>query len=186
VQGFFLPAGGDARRELLNTFSYTCGFSVCAAKAGYRATSLDLSKKYLDWGRRNFELNGIDPAANDFIFGDCFDWMRRLTKKGRKFDVIILDPPTFSKSKESGFFRAEKDYGKLVFAALPLLNREGVLLASTNAAKLEPQSFLYEVRGAVRSAGRRIAREYFAGQPADFPVSSDEPAYLKTVWMRIA
>lgn len=186
VQGFFLPAGGDARRELLNTFSYTCGFSVCAARAGYRATSLDLSKKYLDWGRRNFELNGIAPAEHDFIYGDCFDWMRRLAKKGRKFDVIILDPPSFSKSKESGFFRAEKDYGKLVVAALPLLNRDGVLLASTNLAKQPKEDFLFGVRGAIRAAGRRIAREFFAGQPADFPVSTDEPAYLKTVWLRIS
>ena len=92
---------------LLNCFAYTCGFSVCAAKAGARTTSLDLSKKYLEWGRRNFTLNGLDPAAHDFICGDAFDWLRRLAKKGRAFDAVALDPPTFSQSKEHGVFRAE-------------------------------------------------------------------------------
>ena len=74
-----------------------------------KVTSLDLSRKYLEWGERNFALNGIDPKAHDFIFGDAFDWMKRLSKKQRFFDVIILDPPTFSQSKESGVFQAEKD-----------------------------------------------------------------------------
>ena len=106
--------------EILNVFAYTCGFSVCAARAGARTTSLDLSKKYLEWGRRNFALNGLDPAAHDFIYGDAFDWLRRLAKKGRAFDAVVLDPPTFSQSKEHGTFRAEKDYGKLVTAALPV------------------------------------------------------------------
>src|SRR6202040_322297 len=108
---FPLFPGGADEAEVLNTFAYTCGFSVAAAKAGARATSLDLSKKYLEWGKRNFALNQLDPAAHDFIFGDVFDWLRRLAKKGRAFDVVILDPPTFSQSREAGTFQAEKDYG---------------------------------------------------------------------------
>ena len=66
---------------MLNTFAYTCGFSVCAAIAGARATSVDLSKNYLEWGRRNFTLNGLDPSVHEFIFGDAFDWFRRLAKR---------------------------------------------------------------------------------------------------------
>jgi 23S rRNA G2069 N7-methylase RlmK/C1962 C5-methylase RlmI len=62
-------ANGAEGREVLNTFAYTCGFSVCAARAGARATSVDLSKKYLEWGRCNFALNGLDPVAHDFIHG---------------------------------------------------------------------------------------------------------------------
>ena len=84
---------------MLNVFAYTCAFSLCAAAAGARATSLDLSRRYLDWGRANFEANGIDPAPHDWIFGDAFDWLRRLAKKGRAFDVVVLDPPTFSTAK---------------------------------------------------------------------------------------
>lgn len=170
---------------LLNCFAYTCGFSVCAAKAGARTTSLDLSKKYLEWGRCNFALNGLDPAAHDFIYGDTFDWLRRLAKKGRVFDAVVLDPPTFSQSKEHGTFRAEKDYDRLVTAALPLVKPGGILFASANAADWPPENFLADVETAVRGAKRKILQQHYIPQPPDFPVSRVEPAYLKTVWMRI-
>lgn len=183
--GFPVVDGGWAGREVLNTFAYTGAFSVCAARAGARATSLDLSRKYLDWARRNFVLNGLDPAGHDFIYGDCFDWLRRLAKKGRRFDVVVLDPPTFSRSKEQGDFRVERDYGRLVEAALPVLRPGGTLLASANTARLEPERFVGEVRSAVARAGRRLEQEHYAPQPPDFPVHRDEPAYLKTVWARV-
>ena len=176
---------GNRKSEILNCFAYTCGFSVCAAKAGARTTSLDLSKKYLEWGKRNFALNGLDPAAHDFIYGDTFDWLRRLAKKGRAFDAIVLDPPTFSQSKEHGTFRAEKDYGKLVTAALPLVKPGGILFASTNAADWPPEDFLADVDAAVHGANRKILQRHYVPQPPDFPVSRAEPAYLKTVWLRI-
>jgi 23S rRNA (cytosine1962-C5)-methyltransferase len=170
---------------LLNTFAYTCAFSVSAALAGATVTSLDLSKKSLDWGRENFVENGLDPAAHDFIFGDCFDWMRRLENKGRRFDTVLLDPPTFSRSKQTGVFRAEKDYGRLVTAALPLLMPGGLLFCSTNSARFDPEDFLDKVRGAVVGAGREIESEDFCGQPPDFATSPGEPPYLKTVWLRV-
>ncbi len=172
--------------EVLNCFAYTCGFSVCAALGGARVTSLDLSRKYLDWGRRNFELNGLDPAGHDFIYGDVFDWLRRLAKKARQFDVLILDPPTFSRSREHGDFRSETDYGLLVSLALPLLRGNGVLLASTNTARLMPESFVAQVRGAILGAGRRIVQEHYVPQPPDFPITRKEPAYLKTLWLRVS
>jgi 23S rRNA (cytosine1962-C5)-methyltransferase len=175
----------DACPTVLNAFAYTCGFSVCAAKAGARTTSLDLSKKYLEWGRRNFTLNGLDPAAHDFIYGDAFDWLRRLAKKGRAFDAVALDPPTFSQSKEHGVFRAEKDFGKLVATALPLVRPGGVLFASTNAADWPPEKFLADVEKAIHSARRKILQRHHVPQPPDFPISRAEPAYLKTAWLRI-
>lgn len=176
----------NGKLEILNTFAYTCGFSVCAALGGARTTSLDLSKKYLEWGKRNFVLNGLDPAQHDFIYGDTFDWLRRFAKKGRAFDVVVLDPPTFSQSKESGVFRAEKDYGKLVAAALAVLRPGGILLASTNAAELLPEKFLEQISVAVRGGGRSILQQHYVPQPPDFPISRNEPAYLKTVWVRVA
>jgi 23S rRNA (cytosine1962-C5)-methyltransferase len=172
--------------ELLNCFAYTCGFSVCAALGGARVTSLDLSKKYLEWGKRNFALNGLDPAQHDFIFGDTFDWLRRLAKKGHAFDVIVLDPPTFSQSKESGVFRAERDYGKLVTAALPVLKPDGVLFASTNAAEWPPEEFAETVKGAVTAARRSTKQEHYVPQPPDFPITRAEPGYLKTLWLRVS
>ncbi len=173
------------RATFLNAFAYTCGFSVCAALAGARVTSLDLSKKHLDWGRCNFGLNGLDADAHNFIFGDAFDWLRRFARKGRRFDAIVLDPPTFSQSKEHGRFQVERDYGRLVTAALPLLPRGGVLLASANTARLGTNAFLGMVRAAIADAGRAVTQEHYAPQPPDFPVSRDEPAHLKTVWLRV-
>jgi 23S rRNA (cytosine1962-C5)-methyltransferase len=191
VAGFELRAGSQAdkdngrRLEVLNTFAYTCGFSVCAAKSGARTTSLDLSKKYLDWGRRNFELNGLAPAEHEFLHGDVFDWLRRLAKKGRKFDVVILDPPTFSQSKISGVFRAERDYGRLVADVLPLLFPGGVLLASTNKADWKPEEFLSTVEKSIVAKASSISQKHYVPQPHDFPASRDEPAYLKTVWIEV-
>jgi len=131
-------------------------------------------------------LNRLDPARHDFIFGDAFDWLRRLAKKGRRFDAVALDPPTFSQSKAHGAFQAEKNYGRLVDAALPLLKSGGVLFASSNAARLEPEEFLETVTRAIHSAGRAILKQHYAPQPPDFPISRSEPGYLKTVWLRVS
>jgi len=182
--GFPLWEGGATGRTILNAFAYTCGFSVCAALAGARTTSLDLSRKYLDWGRGNFGLNGLDPGAHEFIQGDAFDWLRRLAKKGRRFDAIVLDPPTFSRSKEAGAFRAEKDFGRLLAAALPVLGPGGVLLASSNATTLEPDHFLQMIDEAAVGARRRVVQRHYVPQPPDFPITRAEPAHLKTVWLR--
>ena len=182
---FPLFADGAANKTVLNAFAYTCGYSVCAALAGASTTSLDLSKKYLDWGRRNFGLNNLDLSTHYFIYGDTFDWLRRLAKKQREFDVVVLDPPTFSQSKQSGVFRAEKDFGRLVTTSLPLLRKGGVLLASTNAATLRPESFVEMVIDGINRAGRKVIQQLYVPQPPDFPISREEPAHLKTLWLRV-
>ncbi|MBL9175067.1 MAG: class I SAM-dependent methyltransferase [Verrucomicrobiales bacterium] len=185
--GFPWSPGGDGMPgELLNCFAYTCAFSVAGAAGGMRTTSLDLSRKYLDWGRRNFVLNGLDPAGHDFIYGDVFDWLGRLAKKARRFQAIVLDPPTFSRSREHGDFRAESDYGDLVQLALPLLAPGGILLASTNASRLSPEDFVAAVRMAINGSGRRCLAELYIPQPPDFPITRDEPAHLKTFWCAVS
>ena len=97
----------------------------------------------------------------------------------------ILRPPTFSQSKESGTWQAEKSYGRLVEGVMPLLKRGGVLFASTNAAKLEPEEFLNAIHEAVSGSRRKILQQHYVPQPPDFPITRAEPAYLKTVWLRI-
>lgn len=184
--GFSLHDKAPRACELLNTFAYTCAFSVCAAHSGMHTTSLDLSKKYLNWGRENFRSNGIDPSKHDFIYGDAFDWMRRLGKKGRRFDIVLLDPPTFSQSKESGVFRAERDFERLVALALALLRPNGILFTSTNSARLSPETFLNQVRHQVAASRRSILRMHYAPQPPDFPVTRLESAYLKTAWIKVS
>lgn len=184
--GSAFPTAEFEAPDVLNLFAYTCGFSVAAALAGARTTSLDLSRKYLEWGKRNFAANNLDPSRHDFIYGDVFDWMRRLAKKQRVFDLVILDPPTFSKSRESGAWQAEKHYGRLVEAALPLLKPRGILFASTNAARLAPETFNDSVQSAITRSGRKILQIHYVPQPPDFPISRAEPAYLKTIWLRVA
>ncbi|MGE3309171.1 MAG: class I SAM-dependent methyltransferase [Limisphaerales bacterium] len=182
---FPVRPGGLSGAEVLNLFAYTCGFSVAAASAGARATSLDLSRKYLDWGRRNFEANGFDPNAHDFIYGDAIDWLRRLGRKGRRFGVVVIDPPTFSKSKERGVFRVESDYASLVTLAVGVLAPGGVLLASTNTSRLEPERWRANVAEGLSAAGRSAAKSLFIPQPPDFPTSRDQPGYLKTLWLMV-
>jgi len=175
-----------AGKRVLNTFAYTCGFSVCAAKTGAATVSLDLSRKYLDWGKRNFALNELPATGHEFIFGDVFDWLRRFHKRQQLFDMVLLDPPTFSQSRETGVFQAKRDYGILLEAALSVLQPGGVVFASNNTADWQPSQFLEMLRGACDAAKRRLAQEHYVPQPPDFPMSKAEPGYLKTVWLRLA
>lgn len=162
-------------RTLLNTFAYTGAFSVFAAAAGATATTLDLAQPYLDWAKRNFALNGFDPAAHFFCKGDTFHWLARFAKQGRAFDGIVLDPPTFSRDKDGKVFRVEKDYGRLAELAFACLAPGGFLLASTNCRTLTPRAFEAQLRG----ASRRPVKVRHNGMPADFTA---EP-YLKSVWV---
>ena len=183
--GFPLFPQGPAGAEVLNTFAYTCTFSVCAAASGSRTLSLDLSRKYLSWGQRNFAHNKLDPNAHEFVYGDVFDWLKRFAKKQRRFDAIILDPPTFSQSKTSGVFRAESDYGKLLELAAPLLKKNATLLASTNAAGLTPEKFVALAQHTLGACRRPILSQHYVPQPFDFPITRAEPGHLKTLWLRV-
>jgi 23S rRNA (cytosine1962-C5)-methyltransferase len=183
--GFPLLLHHRAAATVLNTFAYTCAFSVCAASVGAHTTSIDLSRKYLDWGQDNFRLNHVDPTPHVFLHGDVFSWLRRLARRSQLYDLVLLDPPTFSRSKESGTFRAETDYPRLVAAALPLLKSGGVLFASSNTAQLEPDRFLDSITDTIRASGRAIQQQHYAPQPPDFPITRSEPAHLKSVWLRI-
>ena len=84
-------------KRMLNTFAYTCSFSVAAAMAGAETVSVDLSKKSLDRGKQNFALNGLAENGHRFITGDTLDLLPNLDSHGERFDLIILDPPTFSR-----------------------------------------------------------------------------------------
>jgi len=183
--GFPVFESAPANASVLNCFSYTCAFSVCAARAGAATTNLDLSRKYLDWGRDNMRRNRLDPDQHDFIYGDALDWMKRLAKRGDKHELVILDPPTFSRSKKSGLFLAKRDFASLAKAATQLVRNGGMLLACCNAAGLPGKKFKEDVRKGIRFGGRKTVRSFDALQPPDFPATAKEPAYLKVSWLRL-
>ena len=162
--------------RLLNTFAYTGAFSVAAALAGAETTTLDLSQPYLDWAKRNFTHNSLDPAAHHFCKGDTFHWLRRFAKQGRTFDGIVLDPPTFSRDEKGKVFRVEENFGELAALAADLLTPDGWLLCSTNCRNLGLNEFQKQLRNATH---RPMSARHFK-MPPDF---TDEP-YLKSVWLK--
>ncbi len=170
---------------ILNLFSYTCSFSVCAASIGWRTFNVDLSRNYLNWGRENFRLNGLDPDSHEFIFGDASDWLGRFGRKKLLFSLIVLDPPTFSRARKKGHHQVRKGYPELVSLCLNVLKPGGILLACSNAAEWEPTSFVEAVQTAITDAGRKSTGSRFFGQPPDYHSTRNEPANLKTLWVRV-
>lgn len=125
-------------KTLLNLFSYTCSASVHAALMGAQVVSVDMSKTYLDWGKRNFHLNKLNIDQHVFIQADCFTWLKEAVKARKQFDVIFLDPPTFSNSKRmQNVLDVQRDHVELIDLAMRLLTRKGVLYFSNNYCKFK-------------------------------------------------
>jgi 23S rRNA (cytosine1962-C5)-methyltransferase len=163
-------------RTVLNSFAYTCAFGVAAAAGGGTTTNLDLSRQSLEWGKRNYQLNHLDLAKHDFIYGDVFDWLGRFSRRQRRFDIIILDPPTFSRNRQSKIFRVETDYTSLVQLALPCLEPDGVLLCCTNSRTLTHETF----RKILRQAITGCCKIDSSPMPPDFTGEQ----YLKSFWVQ--
>ena len=126
-------AEGGRPLDVLNLFAYTCTFSVYAAKAGARTHSVDLSNTYLEWGKRNFQLNGMHPDDHEFERSDLLRWLPQAARGKRRYDLIVLDPPTFSRSKSmERDMDLQRDHIDLVNACITLLKPGGVLYFSTN------------------------------------------------------
>lgn len=121
-------------KAVLNLFCYTGSFSVYAAAAGAATTlGIDLSGTYLDWARANLDLNGLDKARNRLRRGDVLEELQELSKSGEKFDLAVVDPPTFSNSKSlEGVFDVQRDHVSLLLAVRELLAAQGVVYFSTN------------------------------------------------------
>jgi len=161
---------------VLNTFAYTGAFSVAAALADATTTTLDLSHSYLDWARRNFLHNGLDPAAHHFCRGDTLHWLGRFARQGRRFDAIILDPPTFSRNDRGDVFRIGQDSTRLVELALACLAPDGSILCCTNCRQLDEPTFARSIR----AASPRPLQIESSPMPPDFA----DPPYLKSLWLR--
>jgi 23S rRNA (cytosine1962-C5)-methyltransferase len=159
-----------AGRNVLNAFAYTCAFSVATALGNAAATTnVDVSKRYLEWGKRNFAANGLDLAAHKFICSDIFDYYRRAARQRRRFDLIILDPPTFGRARRpKRTFVLTEDLDALTAGALKLLNPGGYLLLAVNhrgTSRKRLEAAVSSAAGAraVQSIGRPRLPLDFAG-----------------------
>lgn len=155
--------------RVLNTFAYTCAFSVAAAVGGAVTTSVDVSSRYIEWGKRNFVHNGLELEPHRFAKMGTFEFFAYARKKGLSYDLIILDPPSFgagSKKKGVRAWSSVADYAKLVHSAAGLLMRGGVILASTNTQELCRRGRLE--REIVKGLGRSPRWLKLPGAPIDF------------------
>ncbi len=122
-------------KKILNLFAYTGGFSVVAAKAEAKeVVSVDASRSFLNWAKKNFELNKLDPAQYEFWESDVMLFLKGAIKKARKWDIVVCDPPSFGRSKE-GAFKIDKDLSKLLDLCTQVLSPKGRILFSTNYEK---------------------------------------------------
>ena len=124
-----------ANKRFLNLFCYTATASVHAAAAGATCTSVDMSRTYINWGRDNFSLNNIDPDAHPFVQADCLQWLK--DDQG-EYDIIFMDPPSFSNSKRmEGVLDIQRDHVDLIRMAMERLAPGGTLIFSCNLRKFE-------------------------------------------------
>ena len=163
-------------RRILNTFAHTCAFSVAAASIGAETTSVDISKSFLQRGRRNFELNALPLKQHRFIAEDVPTYLRRLAKRGEFFDAIILDPPTFGRGGSGKTFRVERDFAALLGDALELTRPGAAILLSTNFSEWTAERL---AKDALRLVPAATTRQIPA--PPDF--FGNPPS--ATVWLHV-
>jgi len=169
--------------RVLNLFAYTGAFSVVAAAGGaLQVTSIDAAGRYLDWAQKNFRLNAIAPEAHEFVTGDCFVELDRLARTERRFDMILMDPPSFSTTGKSRF-TTSGGTAELVQKALKLLTPGGLLVTSSNLQKMTLTDYLKELRKGSLAAGRHLQVVKVSSQAEDFPFTASFPEghYLKYV-----
>lgn len=170
-------------KHVLNTFSYTGAFSVAAAIGGAsKTTSVDLAKRSKSKTIEQFNLNGIDYEQQDIKVMDVFDYFKYAQRKQLKFDLVILDPPSFAKSKKRTFSSA-KDYSSLMMDAIAITEKNGIIIASTNNATFGMKKF----KGFIDQAFKETRSNYKVLEehalPYDFQTNRDFPQgnYLKVV-----
>jgi 23S rRNA (guanine2445-N2)-methyltransferase / 23S rRNA (guanine2069-N7)-methyltransferase len=145
-----LRAAASGKR-FLNLFAYTCTATVHAAAGGAASTtSVDMSNTYLNWAQRNFELNGLSPERNGLVQADCRVWLQEGARSRERYDLIFIDPPTFSNSKRmEGVFDVERDHPEFIDGCVRLLAPGGLIVFSTNSQRFrldESLSKRYDVR----------------------------------------
>lgn len=178
-----LLAAPLAGASVLNVFAHTGSLSVAAAAAGATTLSIDLSRRYLEWARENLRLNGHDPNDHDTIYGDALDWMSRLAKKGRTFELVLVDPPSTSTPRRGSHrWSVARDLHALVEQAARLCSPGGRVYVSTNMGRLGWARFLDQIDQGLAAAGRSATVDTRT-LPLDHRSGSGDPPYLKAAWI---
>jgi 23S rRNA (cytosine1962-C5)-methyltransferase len=176
------PGRGDA----LNLFSYTGGFSVAAALGGAKhVVSVDVDRDAIALARDVFRENGLDPADHAFASEDAFEILARYKKEGRRFDLVVCDPPAFAKSQKA-VEGALSGYASLNRAALAVLAPGGLLVTASCSARVSAEQFFDAVKEAAFKARVDLQVVAETRQPPDHPVSPQfrEGRYLKAIVLR--
>jgi len=173
-------------KSFLNTFSYTGAFSVYAALGGAtKTTSVDLAKRSLAKTSEQFSVNNVDTTSQDIVVEDVFNYFKYALRKRLLFDMVVLDPPSFARSKKHTF-SASKDYKNLLKEAIQITNKGGIIVASTNSANFGIMKFREFITKAFKELNGRFEVLESFSLPKDFRVNSKfkEGNYLKVVFIR--
>jgi len=168
--------------RVLNLFAYTCAFAAPLAAVGAHVTNVDVSVRYLEWGRRNLALNGLEPSAARFFRMDAFEYLVYAARhREERFDLVILDPPTFAAGdRRRGVkpWKALDDYPALVQAALRVLAPGGSVFAASNTRELAAHGAL--PRLVTKALGSAPAWQPLPAWPVDVRESGRVAAVLFT------
>lgn len=173
-------------RTVLNTFSYTGAFSVAASLGGAKkTTSVDLASRSEPKTIEQFSVNGIDYEQQEIRVMDVFDYFRYAKRHELKFGLVILDPPSFARSKKYTFSTA-RNYPELLMDAIAITEKDGIIVASTNNASFGMKRFKSFIDKAFKEAGSAYKILEESSLPKDFRTPRDFPEfnYLKVVILR--
>lgn len=174
-------------KHVLNTFSYTGAFSVFAALGGARSTtSVDLANRSLEHTEKNFELNGIELENNKILVEDVFHYFKFAYKKAVLYDLVILDPPSYAKSKDFTF-SSEKDYPGLLADAIRITKSHGIIVASNNSSAITLDKFKQIIGRGFKEGNARFEILEIHQLPKDFRAHHqyEESNYLKVVFIKV-
>lgn len=173
-------------KTVLDCFCYSGGFSMSAGKGGCaKVTGVDASKEAIKWSQDNALLNNLQDTC-EFIESDVFDFLTAAVLKGNKYDVVNVDPPSFTKSKKN-LPQAIKGYRKLNSLAMQLLKEGGLLVSSSCSHYMDEYTFINMLKDSALRSKRTLRLLEFRGQAKDHPVllSMPETAYLKCAIMEV-
>ncbi|MBL0709082.1 MAG: class I SAM-dependent rRNA methyltransferase [Sulfurimonas sp.] len=173
-------------KTTLNTFSYTGAFSVFASMGGAsKTTSVDLAKRSLAKTKEQFSINKIDASTQDIIVEDVFHYFKYAVRKKLSFDIVVLDPPSFARSKKHTF-SASKDYVNLLKEAIKISSKNGLIVASTNSANFSMMTFRGFIDRAFKELkiGFKVQESFSLAKDFRVDPKFKEDNYLKVVFIK--